>query len=259
VQVQVFQLEIEPAHTLRWMRDPFNNIVAVANFGLNEAETLSFRNHMELRVDEENPFDFILEPRATVFPFKYNERELSALSPYLLGEALPGSHKALDWFYSAVKEPMGSDNTVAWLLDINQAVQRDIAYEPREEEGVQTPNETLQRGKGSCRDMAVLFIAVCRQMGLAARFASGYLYVSPDDKDPVVGAGSSMHAWAEVFLPGAGWKGFDPTNGILTNHDYLTTAVANRPEWVNPIQGKYFQKESVASQMHFSLRIDKAL
>ncbi len=258
LRVESFSLETSLASKVRWVRDCFNNVVAVANFGLVESAELDFHCCMTIEVDEENPFDFILDSRATAFPFAYNERERSALQPYLESVVSPGAGKALDWFFHAVENPNGSPDCIGFLLDINSAVCRDINYERRDDEGTQTPDETLELKKGSCRDMAQLFISVCRQLGLAARFVSGYLYVPPEaDGSEAIDnrAAGSMHAWAEIYLPGAGWKGFDPTNGVLANHLYLPTAVANQPEWVNPIQGKYFQKSRVASHLQVDLNI----
>ena len=105
--------------------------------------------------------------------------------------------------------------------------------------------------------MAELFVATSRQLGLAARFVSGYLYEPPPADGSVLfnRAAGSMHAWAEVYLPGAGWRGFDPTNGLLTDHRFLTSAVATQPHWVNPIQGKYFQQGGVGSQMTVHLQV----
>ncbi|WOO42493.1 transglutaminase family protein [Rubellicoccus peritrichatus] len=259
LRVESFQFESEPAGKIRWIHDAFSNVVAVANFGLDQTDKLIFRNTVVFTVDEDNPFNFILDPRATGYPFKYDERERSALAPYLNDAVPAGSGKALDWFYMAVKEPNQSTDIVGWLLDINQAIKRDISYVVRDDEGIQSTAQTLELRSGSCRDMAQLFISVCRQLGIAARFASGYLYVPPsgDDAQAFVGNNNAMHAWAEVFLPGAGWLGFDPTNGILTNHYYLTAAVSNRAEWVNPIQGKYFHDEQVASTMQVSLQMQE--
>lgn len=260
LRVPRFAIQTSLESKIRWVRDCFNNMVAVANFGLNESTDLDFHCQFEVELDEENPFDFILDPRATAFPFSYDERERSALSPYLGVGVDPGASRALDWFYHAVEHPNGSPDCVGFLLEINSAVCRDIAYERRDDEGIQKPDETLEIKRGSCRDMAELFIAVCRQLGLAARFVSGYLYVPPaEDGSEAIDnrAAGSMHAWAEIYLPGAGWKGFDPTNGVLANHFYLPTAVANRPDWVNPIQGKYFQKARVASHLHVELNIEE--
>lgn len=250
-----FSLETSLPSKIRWVRDCFNNMVAVANFGLQESDTLNFHCKMTVELAEENPFDFILEQRASAFPFAYNERERSALQPYLGTGIAPGSSKVLDWFYHAVENPNGSPDCIGFLLDINTAIRRDIGYERRDDEGIQLADETLEKRTGSCRDMAELFIQTCRQLGLAARFVSGYLYVPPEEEENR--AEGSMHAWAEIYLPGAGWKAFDPTNGVLADHLFLPSAVANRPEWVNPIQGKYFQKQHVASHLHVDLKIEE--
>lgn len=252
-------IQCQPDAKVRWMRDCFNNIVAVTSFGLNTATVLAFHLRMTLDIDEENPYDFILEPRATGFPLRYDEREKSALAPYMGHQSIPGSHRALDWFYQAVKEPNTSTDIIRFLSDINQAIRRDIAYTRRDEEGIRTPNETLALRSGSCRDMALLFIAISRQLNLAARFASGYLYEPPSaDGDPSRNrASGAMHAWAEIYLPGAGWKGFDPTNGIMPDHHFITSAVANQPEWITPIQGKYYHKEHVPARMEVELTLNE--
>ncbi|MEM8609370.1 MAG: transglutaminase family protein [Myxococcota bacterium] len=254
LHVSEFSVSSEPDGKLRWVRDCFNNVVAVVNFDLQEASTLSFHCKMEFDVVEENPFDFILDSRATNFPFAYDAKETQALEPYL------GRASEVGLTSGWVSKNLDTQNvdTVGMLTSLNQAVFEQIRYQRRDEEGVQRPEETLRLRSGSCRDMAELFVASTRSLGLAARFVSGYLYEPTDDEfDGTTNrAAGSMHAWAEVYLPGAGWRGFDPTNGILTDHHFLTAAVANRPEWVNPIQGKYFHEGEVHSDMHVSLRIE---
>lgn len=259
VHVSSFSLECAPAAKVRWVRDCFNNVVAVASFGLAEASLLSFDCRMSFDVVEENPFDFILESRAHEFPFSYDDREKSALRPYLEPDE-SARWRILDWVRGAIGLSAQSRDTISFLSDLNLAIHRNIAYERRDEEGTQSANETLELCKGSCRDMAELLVAISRQLGLAARFVSGYLY-EPLPADGSAGfnrAAGSMHAWAEVYLPGAGWRGFDPTNGILTDHRFLPSAVANRPDWVNPIQGQYFHPGGVASQMTVSLKVTGA-
>lgn len=263
LRVQDFALQSSPPARLRWIRDCHNNIVLVANFGLAEAELLELRCRMTIDVEEDNPFDFILDPGATAYPFRYDERDRAALAPYLDAQAVADSHHALDWLYTAIPSVNQHADIVQFLADINQAVHRDIAYARRDEEGVQAPNLTLELRLGSCRDMAWLFIAACRQLGLAARFVSGYLYDPPVDsahgEDHLFNrAVGSMHAWAEVFLPGAGWKGFDPTNGLLANEYFLPSAVAHEPSGVDPIQGNYFSKQPASSQLEIELSITEA-
>ena len=258
LHVERFSLECSPVGKLRWLRDCFNNIVAAVSFGLVESPLLSFHGRMVFDVAEENPFDFILETRATQFPFAYDERERVALSPYLEPEE-SARWRILDWARDLLGDPAKTRDTLSFLTDVNLAIHRSIRYERRDDEGVQTANETLERKKGSCRDMAELFVATGRQLGLAARFVSGYLYEPParDGRDVLNRAAGSMHAWAEVYLPGAGWRGFDPTNGILTDHHFIPAAVANRPQWASPIQGKYFHGGNVGSRMTVRLNIEE--
>jgi transglutaminase-like putative cysteine protease len=257
IHVDSFDLESTPEGRLRWVRDCFNNVVAVVNLGTGESDRLSFRCRMRFEVAEENPFDFILETRALEFPFAYDEREKSALAPYLAPEE-SARWPILDWARQSLGDPSKPRETITLLTDLNLAIHRRIAYERRDEEGTQSAKETLERGQGSCRDLAELFVATSRQLGLAARFVSGYLYepVRPDGTAASNVAAGSMHAWAEVYLPGAGWRGFDPTNGLLADHHFLPAAVASVPDWVSPIQGRYFHSESVGSQMRVSLRIE---
>jgi transglutaminase-like putative cysteine protease len=259
-QVARFEVATTPESTQRWVRDAYGNIVLNCNFGLTESQTLAFETRIELDLQEENPFDFILDSHATAYPFSYREPDLSSLKSFLEAGAGKGAHKALDWFYQAVPSPMQHSDLVQFVSEINAAVRRDISYVRRDEEGIQEPDTTLQLRTGSCRDMAVLFIAILRQIGFAARFCSGYLY------DPPVGEGSdhvynravgSMHAWAEVYLPGAGWRGFDPTNGIMANSFFIPCAVSHNPKFIEPIQGNYFSKTSVASTMEVDLNIER--
>lgn len=264
IRVESFDLATSIESQQRWVRDCNNNIVLVANFGLQETPQIDFHCKMLIDVEQDNPFDFILEPYATAYPFRYLTHEAHALSPYLDPAIIPHGHKVLDWLYLAIPDVNHHHDIVQFLSGINQAIHRDIAYSRRDEEGVQSPNETLELRLGSCRDMAVLFIAACRQLGLASRFVSGYLFDPPannanGEEHLFNRAVGSMHAWAEVFLPGAGWKGFDPTNGILTNEYFIPSAVAHEPKCVNPIQGKFFAKggEPVTSKMEIALSLEE--
>jgi transglutaminase-like putative cysteine protease len=259
VRAQDFSLEAYPAVTTRWVRDCFENVVVRTDFGLAVSERLEFTANIQVRLRIENPFDFILDPHAMAYPMRYHPHEQQALGAYLREGITPGANRVLDWFYGAVENPIRSDNIVTFLSEINVAIFNDISYQRRDEMGIQTPDETLELRSGSCRDMAVLMIALCRQLGLAARFVSGYLYDPPpaegEEDRSFNRARGSMHAWVEIYLPGAGWKGFDPTNGILANHFFIPTAVSSDPSWVNPIQGRYFHDEPVGSHMEVELNI----
>lgn len=257
-RVTNFIVETTPASTQRWVRDVYGNLVLRCNFGLTESKALEFKTHIELSVDEDNPFDFILESHATAFPFNYREPDLSSLKSYLDTSPSKGAFKVLDWFYQVVPNPSQHPDVVQFLSDINLAIRREIGYVRRDEEGIQEPDTTLELKTGSCRDMAVLFIAILRQLGFAARFCSGYLYVPPAEEgeaQAVNRAEGSMHAWSEVYLPGAGWKGFDPTNGVLADSYFIPCGVSHEPLNVNPVQGSYYAKQSVASTMEVELKI----
>lgn len=259
-RVHSFQVETGPASTQRWVRDAYGNILLICNFGIQTSQSLSFKVEIVVELEDENPYDFILDSHALAFPFDYTDSEKQALLPFLDKKAKPGALRVLDWFYSAVAQPLQHPSIVGFLSELNEAVRRDIVYMARDEEGIQDPDTTLKLRTGSCRDMAVLLISAVRQIGLAARFVSGYLY------DPPVGdsgehafnrAVGSMHAWVEVYLPGAGWKGFDPTNGILANNYFIPTAVSHDPLTVNPIQGAYFSKVPQTSTLTTDLTLEE--
>ena len=258
--VDQFQVRTAPASTQRWVRDAYGNVVLVCDFGMTESTVLEFVTEMKVTLSDDNPFDFILESYATGYPFAYNENDTRALLPFMGSSGRTrGALTVIDWIAAGAKLPATHTDVVQFLSDLNCAVRRDISYVRRDEEGIQTPDTTLELRTGSCRDMAVLFISAVRKLGFAARFVSGYLF------DPEVGEGEyafnravgSMHAWAEVYLPGAGWKGFDPTNGILANSYFIPSAVSHEPSTIDPIQGNYFSKQSTTSTMEVELEIEE--
>lgn len=261
LQVESFEVETTPASRQRWVHDWLENVVLVTSFGLDETTELSFHCTTRVRIRDHNPFDFILDPDATAYPFFYRSRLHRSLAPYLGRGRCGSSLRVREWFHGAVPQPVAHSDVVAFLADLNGAIRRDIAYQRRDEEGIQSPDETLELGCGSCRDMAVLFMEACRQLGLAARFVSGYMYEPP--ADPSRGrvenrAEGSMHAWAEVYLPGAGWKGFDPTNGMLANQLHIPSAVSDEPRNVDPIQGSFYAQGGSRSAMDVSLVIEQS-
>ncbi len=256
--VDSFHLETSPASNQRWVRDSYNNIVLVTNTGLATASELVITCEIVVHSLDGNPFDFVLEPYATRYPFNYEMRERTALAP-AIETTVPESGNVMDWFRRSAPSPNRHADVVQFLSDLNTAVRDAITYQRRDEEGIQTPDETLHLRRGSCRDMAMLFIAVARRLGLAARFVSGYLYDAPSEE---AGGGfnravGSMHAWAEVYLPGAGWKGFDPTNGILANAHFIPAAVAIEPSSISPVQGTYFSDVPVTSTVNVDLEIHR--
>ena len=193
-----------------------------------------------------------------LYPFSYNPFERKALNAYLEIGSPSTASKVLPWIWKEF--PQLPVDTLDLLTQLNHRIRERFQYLPREEEGVQWPDQTLTMGSGSCRDFALLFIEICRQLGFACRFVSGYFYDSPSGEGHVHNvAQGSMHAWTEVYLPGAGWKGLDPTNGILANDNFIPCAVANEPRLTSPIQGSYYHRQfRIPSDMTVSLTIEPA-
>src|SRR5581483_7831390 len=185
-----------------------------------------------------NPFDFFVEPDAEKFPFAYEKTLAEELKPYFRrDEAGPLLAKLLDSL------PRAADNTVNFLVDLNQRLQREIRYLIRMEPGVQTPEETLRNASGSCRDTGWLLVQLLRHLGLASRFVSGYLIqLKPDVKSLDGPSGTDydftdLHAWCEVFIPGAGWIGLDPTSGLLAGEGHIPLCATPEPQSAAPITG----------------------
>jgi transglutaminase-like putative cysteine protease len=229
--IQSSKLDISPPATLRWHSDAFDNSVAVATF--NSATTeLAISSEVAVQQYDAAPFDFIVADHAVNFPFAYSSPEIAVLSPFL-GEGRQDA-SLLDWIGSIWRygEPI---QTFALLTRLNGRINTAFSYQAREQIGVQTPEETIRRGIGSCRDFANLLIHAARSLGLAARFVSGYLNV------PSLHAFSgSTHAWAQIYIPGAGWKGFDPTIGEVVGDKHIPVAVARSAQDVPPVSGSFF-------------------
>mgnify|MGYP001550240101 FL=1 len=234
-----YSMRVEPAnHFVNWQQDAFANYQARLVF---PEPTREFRITVDLVAEMAvyNPFDFFLEPEAETFPFEYAPALAAELAPYLERAAEPTPRFAA-FVESIDRTPCG---TVDFLVALNQRLAREIGYLIRMEPGVQTPEETLEKRSGSCRDTGWLLVETLRHLGLAARFASGYLLqLAPDEKalDGPSGAEvdfTDLHAWCEVYLPGAGWIGFDPTSGLLAGEGHIPVACTPRPGSAAPVSG----------------------
>jgi transglutaminase-like putative cysteine protease len=232
VHIESSILEIHPAHTIRWMRDVNGNSLAKVDF-TNPAEKLTFYSEVVLNQYDTNPLDFILEQSAVNYPFVYNPDSLPELTPYMAILYPRDTASLRDWLARFWK-PGDRIQTIALLQDVTENIFKTFKYQRRDEAGVQTPSETLKKNSGSCRDFATLLLEACRCWGLAARFVSGYMQCEATEA-----GGASTHAWTEVYLPGAGWKGFDPTSGIMTGAQYVPVAVSRNPENAAPIAGSF--------------------
>jgi transglutaminase-like putative cysteine protease len=226
----------EPIH-LRWLHDPFGNCVTVAEFG-EPAQELRFESTIRLEHSPAKVPDFPIEDYARTYPFSYRSEEVPDLVPAIERQYPDADQQVYRWARKFLRGGRAND-TAALLMDLNHAVKKEFAYERRTEPGTRAPALTLQLGRGSCRDLALLMIEAVRSLDLAARFVSGYLYVADGDGPRHLG-GSATHAWCQVYLPGAGWVEFDPTNGIVGNRDLIRVAVARDPTQAVPLSGHWY-------------------
>jgi transglutaminase-like putative cysteine protease len=228
--IESSSLTITPPATLRWHRDVEDNSVAIATFGTPSSQLL-IESEVVIQQSNPAPLDFLVDDAAVDYPFVYPAADRAVLAPYM------HSHRdaatLADWV-ATVWKPHERLQTYALLERLASRIKQGFSYQVREAPGVQTPTETLRLGTGSCRDFACLFLEAARYLGLAARFVSGYLQVPPSTADF-----GSTHAWAEVYLPGAGWKGFDPTLGELAGPKHIAVAVTRLPDSVPPVAGAY--------------------
>jgi transglutaminase-like putative cysteine protease len=232
-------LEIHPAHAIHWMRDVHGNSIAKVDFS-EQASQLMIYSELILQHYDSNPLDFILDEGAVYYPFVYEPDSLPDLAAFMHIIYPKDTARLKEWLTQFWK-PGDKVETIALLQRVNKHIQDTFQYQRRDEPGVQTPAQTLEKNSGSCRDFSTLFLEACRCWGLAARFASGYMQCGATEA-----GGASTHAWVEVYLPGAGWKGFDPTSGIMTGAQYVTVAVSRDPENAAPISGSFIGPSSAA-------------
>ena len=231
-------LEIHPAASLRWVHDVFGNSIAVATFA-DMAHELSVESRVRIAHHLGAGTEVVLDPSAWRYPFAYDTDDLVDLQSCLAVEGPDANGTVAAWARGFLRAATTSD-TLELVSKMNLTIQREFTYRRRDEAGTQSAAVTLATRTGSCRDFAMLLMEAARHLGIAARFVSGYLY---DDAQvgPVpsfVGTGAA-HAWAELFLPGAGWVEFDPTNGLYGGRNLVRVAVARRPSQAMPMSGSF--------------------
>jgi transglutaminase-like putative cysteine protease len=246
-RVRHLDLKTNGEARVRYSRDFFDNAVASCFFPEALPE-LRFEVAIDLDLQEKNPFDFILEREAVEVPFQYEAQLGRVLAPYLERQSV-GPLVLQGWDPPRVDQRQG---TVSMLTALNRKLHEAVIYERREEGGARTPEETLSLGRGACRDVAVLLAEMLRASGLAARLVSGYLREIDSEQRRAEG---SLHAWTEVFLPGAGWVGMDGTNGVFCNHNFIAAAVGLLPAHITPITGSYYHKGKIAAEMTSRLEL----
>ncbi len=248
--ILAYSLQVTPAeHFINWQQDPFGNFVARFVF---QQPTREFSVTVDLVADMTviNPFDFFVDEHARDWPFAYEPSLAEDLAPYLALDAASGS--LLDAWVASV--PRTDTPIIDFLVELNRRVLSDVAYSIRMEPGVQTPEQTLERAIGSCRDSAWLLVQILRRLGIAARFASGYLVQLAEDNPPDNGKPkqadfTDLHAWAEAYIPGAGWVGLDATSGLLTGEGHIPLACTSSPASAAPIAGAV---DAAATTFEFS-------
>ncbi len=249
-------LSIQPPAAVRWLHDTFSNSIAMARFS-EPAPELRIVSRVRLRHYPLPERSVVPEPFAARFPFRYSEEERQDLG-LLLERHHPDAGEVAAWAQAFVGARGGAgQDTMALLAGMTRHIRASLRYERRDAMGTQRPADTLALGSGTCRDYALLMIEAVRSLGLAARFVSGYLYddrltghAGPDgqsllaaDAAPVrraaLAGGGATHAWVQVFLPGAGWVEFDPTNGLVGGRNLIRVAVTRDPTQAAPVSGSF--------------------
>jgi transglutaminase-like putative cysteine protease len=211
---------------IRWVHDVFGNCVAIARFA-GRAQELRFESVIRLDHSPSNALDFQIEDYARRYPFTYGSDDMPDLLRSIERQYLDPEHEVDRWARQFLRQD-GRTETTELLAAMTYAIKQNLTYVSRDESGIQDPVRTLRLGSGSCRDFAVLMMEAVRSLGLAAHFVSGYLYV-PENRHRTRVGGGATHAWLRVYLPGAGWVEFDPTNGIVGSHDLIRVAVLRDP------------------------------
>src|SRR4051812_26176518 len=257
--IESYSLKVKPAkHFLNWQQDPYGNWVARAVF---PEKTRELEITVDLVADMTviNPFDFFVDASAATFPFAYSSANYRELSPYL--ELVPEAPLLMSFVNRARERFLGKGmSTIDLLIAVNQMVRGDVNYLVRMEPGIQTPDQTLERREGSCRDSAWLLVQVLRYLGIAARFASGYLIQLAADQKSLDGPSgpekdfTDLHAWCEAYIPGAGWIGLDATSGLLAGEGHIPLACTALPGSAAPVTG---MTEVAKSKLTFEMTVTR--
>jgi transglutaminase-like putative cysteine protease len=246
VHIASSRLELEPEAAVRWLRDVYGNSIAVLTFA-QPSERLSIASEVDVDLYYDNPIECLIEPTARFFPFQYAPEEQVDLIHYRLPSYPYDGAKLQEWLHDLYR-PGQVIGTFDLLGKLNTHIHRAFEYVHREEAGVQLPNETLTRGSGSCRDFAVLMMEAARHWGFGARFVTGYVQMDE-------GQHGATHAWTEVYIPGAGWHGFDPTNNKMAGSEHVSVAVAREQEKASPLSGTWEGPANAFERMEVSVQV----
>jgi transglutaminase-like putative cysteine protease len=246
INVERITFSTHGSANVHYRHDLFDNLTATCAFP-QLLDVLHFELEFDASLQPWDPFHFLLDSHALYLPFEYRPEEAAVLRPFRRPRFKTGA-------LPAALAPGSQRPTMETLVAMNSWLHKNIGYERREEGDAFPPKVTLKRQTGSCRDFAVLLAEVLRAQGLAARLASGYLW-EDESGSGLEHAQNAFHAWVEAYLPGAGWVGFDPTNGIVCEHHFLATAVGLSASDIAPIEGHYYGKETISSTLKTDLAI----
>lgn len=250
LHVESMQLAIEPTHRLIWSRDVFGNSVAIVDF-LEKTTRLSVVNDVIVVRTLPFPQQGSQVPWPVAFPAMYDPLEMTVAAAYQ-APSYPDDVEGVRAWLDLILPFYGRNDAEQVLLALGRTVHQQISYQRRSEKGVQTPLQTLQLASGSCRDMATLMMEAGRVLGVAMRFASGYL-----DCPASLAGRASTHAWTESYLPALGWQGFDPTLGEPTSLKHVVTGVSNHPRGVMPISGMFTGAASDYREMNVQVTTER--
>jgi transglutaminase-like putative cysteine protease len=247
ISIERIAFSTDASANVQYRHDLFDNLTANCVYP-ESLDVLDFKLEFDASLQPWDPFHFLLDSHAVRLPFDYRPDESAVLAPFRRRRFKTGA-------LPAALAPGSPRPTVEALVAINNWLHENISYERREEGDAFPPKVTLKKQAGSCRDFAVLLAEVLRAHGLAVRLASGYLWEDESGTGGPEHAENAFHAWVETYLPGAGWVGFDPTNGILCDHHFLATAVGLDAADIAPIVGHYYGKETISSTLKTDLTI----
>jgi transglutaminase-like putative cysteine protease len=246
VHIEQASVEIEPQADVRWLRDIYGNSIAVLTF--NETTThFKLVSDVKVALYDENLVECLLDPSATLYPFQYSANEQIEIVPYRL-PSYPHDGPAVQNWLLDLYRPGQLVNTWELLSKLNTRIFEAFKYNYRPEYGVQLPCTTLALGTGSCRDYAVFMMEAARHWGFAARFVSGYIQMAE-------GQHGATHAWTEIYLPGAGWRGYDPTNNKLAGAEHVSVAVAREQDKASPLFGTWSGPADAFERMDVSVQV----
>ncbi|MBX9773968.1 MAG: transglutaminase family protein [Xanthobacteraceae bacterium] len=240
------KVDVEPTANIRWLRDIYGNSIAIVTF-LAPSEKLSIRSELDVELRDDNPIECLIDPGARMFPFQYAPEEQIDLISYRLPSYPYDGPKLQEWLRDLYR-PGQAVGTLELLERLNTHIFKSLKYAHRDDHGVQLPCDSLARGSGSCRDFAVLMMEAARHWGFGSRFVTGYIQMAE-------GQHGATHAWTEIYIPGAGWHGFDPTNNKLAGNEHISVAVAREQEKASPLAGSWTGPSNAFNRMEVSVQV----